>query len=87
MLEATELGNESECELYHKFLLMVQDQILNLIPPKFRLAYKDLLKKLSPGFIEMLNNFTTDRKHSEIWMEIGDFLEMDIESDSQNQAI
>jgi hypothetical protein len=84
MLEATDLGNESECELYHKFLLMVQDQILNLIPPKFRLSYKGLLKKLSPGFIDMLNNFTNDRKHSEIWMEIGGFLETAKEPDSQN---
>jgi hypothetical protein len=86
MLEATDLGNESECELSHKFLLMVQDQILNLIPPKFRLSYKGFLKKLSPGFIDMLNNFTNDRKHSEVWMEIGDFLLTTKEADSQNQS-
>ena len=85
MLEATELRNESECELYHKFLLMVQDQILNLIPPKFRLAYKDFLKNLSPGFIDMLNNFTNDRKHSELNMEIIDFMRTAKEADSQNQ--
>lgn len=65
---------------------MVHDQILNLIPPKLRLAYKDFLNKLSPGFIDMLNNYTNDRKHSEIWMEIGEFMKMEKESDSQNQA-
>jgi hypothetical protein len=45
MLGATDLGNESECELYHKFLLMVQDQILNLIPPKITLQRTESILK------------------------------------------
>ncbi|UCE56107.1 MAG: hypothetical protein JSV31_11880, partial [Desulfobacterales bacterium] len=46
MLEATKLRYESEDGLFLIFSQRLEDQILNRIPPKFRLAYKDYLKDL-----------------------------------------
>jgi hypothetical protein len=86
MLEVTKLAYESEDDLFFIFNQQLEYQILNRIPPKFRLAYKDYLKDLSPRFIEMLQNFTNDREHSELYNEISDFMEKDIESEAENQS-
>lgn len=58
MLEETELGHESEGEIYPNFYSMIQDEILHRIPSPFLLAYKDSIKDLSPAFIQMLQNYT-----------------------------
>ena len=83
MLEATKLGYESEEELYLVFHHRIEEEILHRIPPNFRLAYKDYLKDLSPGFIEMLQNFSNDQKNSDLHNEIIDFVEKDIEFEKQ----
>ena len=87
MLEATKLGYESESEHFPKFLEMIRDQILNRIPPNFRLGYKDYLKDLSSGFIEMLQSLNNDRSQSDLVDEIIDFTEKDIEVEAGKQSI
>jgi hypothetical protein len=85
MLEATELAYESENNLYCIFYDTIKYQILHRIPPNFRLAYKDFLNDLSPGFIEMLQKFTNDRELSELYDEISDFMNTSKEPDAQSQ--
>ena len=58
MLETTELGKESESEIYPNFLSLILDEILRRIPSPFVLAYKDSIKDLSSGFIQMLQNYS-----------------------------
>ena len=87
MFEATKLGYESESEHFPEFLQMIRDQILNRIPPNFRLGYKDYLKDLSPGFIEMLQSLNNDRSQSDLVNEVIEFTEKDIEVKAEKQSI
>ena len=86
MLEATNLGYESEIEHFPKFLEMIREQILDRIPPNFRLGYKDYLKDLSPGFIEMLQGLNNDRSQSDLVNEVIEFMENDFEAETEEQS-
>ena len=83
MLEATKLGYESESEHFPEFLQMIRDQILDRIPPLFRLGFKDYLKDLSPGLIEMLQCLNNDRSKSDRINEIIDFMDKGIEPEAE----
>jgi len=86
MLDATKLGYESESEHFPKFLQMIRDQILDRIPPLFRLGFKDYLSDLSPGLIEMHQSINNDRSKSDRINEIIDFMEKDIDPETEEQS-
>ena len=83
MLEATDLGYESEGDLYCTFYDKIKDEILNRIPPNFRLAYKDCLNDLSPGFIKILQRFSNDPADDQLWKKIDDFMQRNLEVEAQ----
>ena len=83
MLEETDLGYESECDLYCIFYGNVRDEILNRIPPNFRSAYKDYLNDLSPGFIKILQRFKNDPADDQLWKKINDLMERDLDAKVQ----
>ena len=87
MLEATDLGYESEGDLYCIFYGKVRDEILNRIPPNLRLAYKDYLNDLSPGFIKILQRFRNNPADDQLWKKINDFMERDLDAESQPKPL
>jgi len=87
MLEVTGLRNESEDDLFFIFHQRLEDQILNRIPAKFRLAYKDYPEQLSPGFIRMLENHAKDPADDKLWREINKFLEKALDTEDQTGTL
>ena len=83
MLAKIELENESDGKLYSEFARIIRKQLLDRIPSRLRLAYKDNLHNLTPGFIEMLRNFDNDFEDSERWDEIIEFMEKEIEPENE----
>jgi hypothetical protein len=87
MLEATDWAYDTELDLYPTIYGMVKEEILIRIPPNFRLAYKDNLNDLSPGFIDMLQNYANDPSDDELWNKINDFMERDINAEDQPKTL
>ena len=87
MLEATDLAYDTELDLYPTIYAMVKEEILIRIPLNFRLAYKDNLNDLSPGFIDLLQNYANDPSDDELWKEINDFMERDIDAEDKPNTL
>jgi len=57
------------------------------IPQNLRLAYKDYpVAGMPQGLIRMLQNHANDPADDELWNEINDFMERDLDAEDQTQT-
>ena len=58
------------------------------IPQNFRLAYKDYpVNTIPSGFIKMLQNLKNDPANDELWKEINEFMERELDAEDQPHTL